>query len=476
MMSEIGVLDRTGTIWPVAHRAAARMGGADVVDLGGANDLTPDTPRMDVLLLGPREVTAAGLRRASRWAAAHPASIVVSLVEGSSPTKLADLRAYGVDHLVRGPFTPAKLAGVLTRAFDDLDRLAEEALEWDHDDPTRVDHRFAAAGDEANAEELAVGDELKATAAADVEELAVGDEPDPATTADVQSTRVATVMTIASATGGCGKTFFATNAAYEMAKAGHQVLLLDTDLQFGEVAAALRVRHPYSVYDGLYDAHGHRLPNEVLADHFDEIVMHHELGFDVLTAPRDPVLADYVGARDADHVLSVASPRYDVIIVDTPPSLNEVVLTCLDRSDVVAVLATLDVPSLKNLTVFLDTLRRLHIDDSKMRLILNKAEADIGISTGQAQEAFNDRFVGAIPQDRAVPRSINAGTVLLAVEPRSAVSARLLDAISASAPQGLLTVTEPAPAETRSFWARIVSWFHSSTPKSADVTHSGGTP
>ena len=469
MMSEIGVLDRTGTIWPVAHRAAARMGGADVVDLGGANDLTPDTPRMDVLLLGPREVTAAGLRRASRWAAAHPASIVVSLIEGSSPAKLADLRAYGVDRVVRGPFTPAKLAGVLTRAFDDLDRLAEEALEWDHDQaPEEATTMFDV--DEST-------DLATAGAAADAAALAAGDEQDPATTADEDGppATLAIVMTIASATGGCGKTFFATNAAYEMAKAGHKVLLIDTDLQFGEVAAALRVRHPTRCTTASTTRTGTGCPDEVLADHFDEIVMHHELGFDVLTAPRDPVLADYVGARDADHVLSVASPRYDVVIVDTPPSLNEVVLTCLDRSDVVAVLATLDVPSLKNLTVFLDTLRRLHIDDSKMRLVLNKAEADIGISTGQAQEAFNDRFVGAIPQDRAVPRSINAGTVLLGVEPRSAVSARLLDAISASAPQGLLlTPSRRRPRLARC--GRASAAGSALTPKSADVTHTGGTP
>ena len=126
-------------------------------------------------------------------------------------------------------------------------------------------------------------------------------------------------------------------------------------------------------------------------------------------------------------MLDAVSDRYDVVLVDTPPSLNEVVLTALDRSDVVAVMATLDVPSLKNLTVFLDTLRRLRIDDSLLRLVMNKVEPDVGIDMNQAQQAFDDRFVAGIPQSRAVSRSINAGTVVVVHEPRDEVARQLRD-------------------------------------------------
>jgi MinD-like ATPase involved in chromosome partitioning or flagellar assembly len=258
--------------------------------------------------------------------------------------------------------------------------------------------------------------------------------------------REATMLTVASATGGCGKTFFATNLAALCARSGSKVLLVDLDLQFGEVAAALRVRHPYSVYDGLYDAQGRPLPERELEEHLHELVFPHSLGFDVLTAPRDPALADYVGARDATRVLDAVSPRYDVIVVDTPPSLNEVVLTALDRSDVVVVLATLDVPSLKNLTVFLETLRRLHIDDSRLRLMLNKVEDDIGINVGQAQDAFDKRFVAEIPLARIVSKSINAGTVVVELEPRGAVSRAVGRAAANILPPELVQVASPQDA------------------------------
>ncbi len=281
----------------------------------------------------------------------------------------------------------------------------------------------------------------------------------------------AIVLTVASATGGCGKTFFATNLAALVARGRHRALLVDLDLQFGEVAAALRVSHPYSVYDGLYDPQGRPLPDSDLGDHLDELVHHHPLGFDVLTAPRDPALADYVGARDAAHILDTVSTRYDVVIVDTPPSLNEVVLTALDRSDVVSVLATLDVPALKNLTVFLDTLRRLKIDDSSLRLVMNKVEPDVGIDVKQAQSVFANRFLGQIPQSRAVSRSINAGSVVVSTEPRTAVSRMVTAAVAATLPDGLVTAVDLKSVGEGGWRAKLSSLFRRQPRAGA---HTGG--
>jgi Flp pilus assembly CpaE family ATPase len=114
------------------------------------------------------------------------------------------------------------------------------------------------------------------------------------------------------------------------------------------------------------------------------------------------------------------------------------------------------VPSLKNLTVFLDTLKRLRLDDSHVRLLLNKVEADIGITVAQAQETFDGRFVGAIPTSRAVSRSINAGTVVIASEPRATVSVELRKSLIPVLPGGLVPVSPDAPAR-RNLFARLAS-------------------
>ncbi|HVF54130.1 MAG TPA: MinD/ParA family protein, partial [Actinomycetota bacterium] len=97
------------------------------------------------------------------------------------------------------------------------------------------------------------------------------------------------LITIASATGGCGKTFFATNAAADLAaRTDGGVLLMDLDLQFGEVAVALQMRPQHSIIDGLFGRDRQPLPPETTEAVFDELVTPHSSGFDVLSAPSDP--------------------------------------------------------------------------------------------------------------------------------------------------------------------------------------------
>ena len=132
-----------------------------------------------------------------------------------------------------------------------------------------------------------------------------------------------------------------------------------------------------------------------------------------------------------------------MVLVDTPPSLNDVVIAALDRSDSVQVLATPDVPSLRNLTAFTDVLRRLGLEDERLRLVLNKAEPDVGVTVAQANEAFDGRFKTVLPADRAVSRAVNRGTTAPASEPRSKVSRAITPAVLAMAQELAL---RPTPA------------------------------
>lgn len=253
------------------------------------------------------------------------------------------------------------------------------------------------------------------------------------------------LITIGSATGGCGKTFFATNLAATLARTGKSVLLVDLDLQFGEVAVSLQMKPINSLMDGLYGKGGRALPREEFAAHLGELVDHHPSGMDVLAAPRDPSEAELMTEEDVIHLLDVVMDRYDVVVVDTPPALNEIVLAALDRSEVIVAIASLDVPSLKNLSSYLDTLERIGVDGSCLRLVLNKIDRDVGIDSDQAQEIFDNRFVGLIYHDRAVSRALNLGAILVESEPRSRVTRQLADAIEAVLPPE--TLTEPHAVE-----------------------------
>jgi Flp pilus assembly CpaE family ATPase len=418
VVTSVAVLDRTGAV-------QAAMGSVDayVVDVDHPADLGHLPIDVDVLLVGARELTTTGLRRVSRWRRWHPASVVVAHVDGL-PVDREMLRAVGVEHAIRGRLTAAKMRTALTRADAVLVDLFEAT--------GRLHPAYAAVTAETDEDE-SYGEEYEADDAAYDDEAALDDELEEAA-----ATPTAKLITVASATGGCGKTFFATTAASMLARQGVRVLVVDLDLQFGEVAAALRVQHPYSLYDGLYTTSGERLPASALGEHLDDLVFHHELGFDVLTAPRDPVLADYVTTRDARVILDTVLTRYDIVVTDTPPSLNDVVITALDRSDLVFVLATLDVPSLRNMTAFLDVLGRLNMRDERLRLVMNKAQDDVGVTVEQANEAFNGRFRDVLPSDRAVSRAVNLGTTVTVHEPRAKVSRAMVPIVTAmSADLGL---------------------------------------
>jgi Flp pilus assembly CpaE family ATPase len=434
VVRSIAVVDRTRVI-----QQALRRSGIDAWEVS-ATELDVELPDVDVLLVGARELTAAGRRRIDHWRQWQPAGFVVAHVNGHEVDRNL-LRACGVEHVVRGRLTARKLRTAFGHADETIAGLlaaADRLHGGDREPADVVEPSYAVMGgpgdDEPHAAALAVLDES-------------ADETDE--TDEAPEGPVARLLTVASATGGCGKTFYATNIASLFARSGARVLLLDLDLQFGEVAAALQVQHPYSLYDGLYGTNGERLPVSAMREHLDDLVYHHPLGFDVLSAPRDPVLADFVGARDAMHLLDAALPRYDVVIADTPPSLNDVVIAALDRSDLVCVLATLDVPSLRNLTAFMDVLRRLSLDDQRLRLVLNKAEKDVGVTVEQADEAFGGRFETVLPADRAVSRSVNLGTTVAVHEPRSKISKALVPAVRSLMQELGLAGPEPAPVGAR---------------------------
>lgn len=228
------------------------------------------------------------------------------------------------------------------------------------------------------------------------------------------------VFTISSATGGCGKTFFATNLAYFLVRfTGKRTVILDLDLQFGEVVTALRLRPKYTIFDALQRDD---TDEDDLRTHIEEYMVTHETGVQVLAAPREPSEADRISPPDVTRIIEAARKQYDYVIVDTPPQLNECVLAAFDLSDLLYVMATLDLPSVRNMSVFLGTLERLKIGSDNVRLILNKAESDVGIDIDQVTKLFPQGFESVLPYAKEVSRSINLGMPVLAASPQSEIS------------------------------------------------------
>jgi pilus assembly protein CpaE len=240
-----------------------------------------------------------------------------------------------------------------------------------------------------------------------------------------------TVFTIASATGGCGKTFFGTNLAYFLQHhTGKKTCIVDLDLQFGEVSTALRLRPRFSIADLLS-----REEDGDLAGHIGEYVVEHDTGISVLPAPKDPSDADRIHPTDVTRVLEAARSRFDYVVVDTPAQLSEVVLAAFDLSNSLYVMATMDLPSVRNMGVFLNTLDKLKIPGDNVNLVLNKAERDVGIDVEQITKLFPQGFSAVLPYAREVSKSVNVGTPILAFTPNAEISRRLSAGLAGLLPE-----------------------------------------
>lgn len=367
-----------------------------------------DAHPVDVLVVGPSELTTAGMRRVAKLHQDHPETVVV--VAG----KVAELPA---------PVTLVKAGAA------EIIRLPAGA-------PT-IRRALQSAIDQARARHVEVVVEREVEVEAEPVEVLV----------DVPVQRApAHTITVASATGGCGKTFLASNLAYLLAEGtGKRVAMVDLDLQFGEVVAMLQLRPSRTIIDVDLDDEGS----------LEASMTPHAGGFDVLAAPRDPIAADGVTPAQIADILLAVRQRYDYLIIDTPPSLNEVVLSSFDISENLIVLATLDVPSVNNMRVFLSTLERLKISTDGLHLVLNKAEKGVGFSGADVEQILGRPWDLVLPYDREVSRAVNLGLPVTEAAPTTEVSRRLVAGLSTILPG--IEMTVPAPPPRRGFFARLIA-------------------
>jgi len=277
---------------------------------------------------------------------------------------------------------------------------------------------------------LPVGDATIVDAILQALEARWGSLPDGA---DVRGPgHVGQVIAVVSATGGCGKTFLATNIGYHLKVLRHKSpCLIDLDLQFGELSTALRLKPKLTIVDLL----SHEDEKD-LSDRLQEHLVVHDTGIPVLAAPERPAEADGVDAADVGRVIDAARHRFDYVVIDTPPSLSEAVLVALEYADRVLAVATLDLPSARNLGLLLATMKQLKVPADRIQLVLNKVEPDVGMDVAQLTRYFPQGFEIVVPYGRDVNRALNMGMPVLANSPNSEVSKALGAGLAAMLPEG----------------------------------------
>ena len=228
------------------------------------------------------------------------------------------------------------------------------------------------------------------------------------------------VITVFSAKGGVGKTTISTNVAVHLASTKAKTLLVDLDLAFGDVAISLQLRPTSSVYDAVA-MRGH-IDDEGLAS---LVTVYEPVGLDVICAPADPGEADRIPVTVVSELLKVARTQYDYVVIDTPPSFTEHVLASCDISSKLVLIATLDIPAVKNLRVAIDTLDVLGSPRDARVIVLNKADVKVGLRAEDVVTAIKSDIAVSIPNSRTVPASINRGVPIVLDDPKGEVSASI---------------------------------------------------
>lgn len=227
------------------------------------------------------------------------------------------------------------------------------------------------------------------------------------------------LLSVFSPKGGAGKTTFSVNLGVALANRGYRTLLLDLDLAFGDVPISLGLRPEHDFQEAV--SMGERLDAAAL----DRLVTVHESGLHVLAPPTDPGVNEHVTIPLIRRLIQVATTEYQYVIADTAPNLDERSITIMEGSDSVFLLTTLDIPSLKNLKIALETLRLVNFPVDRLSVVMNRADSKVGLDPHEAQKTLGVPVVGFIPSSRSVPETTNRGVAIVAEKPRHPVSASI---------------------------------------------------
>jgi pilus assembly protein CpaE len=232
--------------------------------------------------------------------------------------------------------------------------------------------------------------------------------------------------------GGIGKTLTSANLAVSLAAAGRRVALVDLDLQFGDVGLSLGLAPHRTAFD-LVKSGG-----SLDAEKVEAYLTRHESGLRVLMAPLRPDQASAVTSDFLQQIYPLLRATNDFVVVDTPPGFTPEVITSIDSSTDICMVGMLDSPSLKNTKLGLETLELMGYDASRIRLLLNRADTDVGVTQEDVRTVLGRTPDVLVPSTRDVVRSINEGRPVSLSRPRSeaARAFQSLAALYLGAPAG----------------------------------------
>jgi pilus assembly protein CpaE len=266
------------------------------------------------------------------------------------------------------------------------------------------------------------------------------------------------LITVFSPKGGTGRSTIAVNLAVALQALGdHKVGLVDASLQFGDLAVLLNLQPAHSIADLIPQI------SELDLDMINSALTPHSSGVKALLAPSRPELADLVAPEHIKSILEQMLAVFDYVVVDTWPSLHDFVLNILDMSDRILLIATPDIPAIKNARLFFEVTDALQYPEEKTSLLINMADKKGAIGKRDIEASIKHPVAMSLPTDeRSVLKAANEGipfvisakksTLALAIE---ALAAHLLEEFAAATESEDREEAKPATQQRTGIFGRL---------------------
>lgn len=325
-----------------------------------AEDLNPDIVLMDINM-----PEMDGIRTTELLALRAPeSSVIIMSVQGESAYLRRAMMAGAREYIVK-PFTGDELASAIANVFE-LERR-KRGVSVEHPQPSIV----------------------------------------------APHTRKGQILSFFSTKGGVGKTTLATNLAVELAHFGkYRVLLIDLNLQFGDVGVFLNLVPKRNIAD--LTQTGNLQFNEI-----QPFLLTHSSGIQVLAAPTRPEYAELVTVEHIEQILKEVKPHFDFILIDNVSRFEDISMLSLDLAEIIYLVVTMEVPALKNTKLSLETMSDLHYLD-KVQVILNRSSRDMGLDLSDIEKSLNFKVRHEIPSDgKTLVNAVNKGIAFVEHNPQS---------------------------------------------------------
>lgn len=216
------------------------------------------------------------------------------------------------------------------------------------------------------------------------------------------------IIAVMSPKGGVGKTTVATNLAVGLGQtAPMSVVIVDLDLQFGDVASGLMMQPEFTITEAVVGA---AIQDAMVLKTYLTL---HPSSIYALCAPRNPIDMDRITGDHVSHLLRQLRSEFQYVVVDTAPGLGEHVLAVLEQATDAVWVCGMDIPSIRGLRTGFQILTELDLMPDNRHVLLNMADRKTGLTLQDVEATIGAPVDVVLPRSRTLPFSTNKGIPLL---------------------------------------------------------------